>query len=73
MNESKSDKFKRLATKRVNGILNNVRLLKQLSNKNNYEYTDDERRKIFSAIRQALNDADDAFKGRDRTKDKFKL
>ena len=73
MDESKSDKFKRLATKRVNSILNNVRLLKQLSNKNNYEFTDSERRKIFSTIRQALNEADDAFKGRDRTKDKFKL
>ena len=73
MDESKSDKFKRLATKRVNTILNNVRLLKQLSNKNNYEFTDSERRKIFSSIRQALNEADDAFKGRDRTKDKFKL
>lgn len=73
MDESKADKFTRIAEKRVNALLHNAKLLKQLSNKNNYEYTEVQRKKIFSAIRQAINDADAAFKGGGKQKDKFKL
>lgn len=73
MDESKADRFTRIAEKRVNTLLHNVRLLKQISNRNNYEYTDAQRKNIFSAIRQAINDADAAFKGGGKQKDKFKL
>jgi hypothetical protein len=73
MDESKADKFTRIAEKRVNTLLHNVKLLKQLSNKNNYEYTEAQRKKIISAIRHAINDADTAFKGDGKRKDKFKL
>ena len=72
-NENKSEKFTRIAEKRVNGILNDIRLLKQLSNKNNYEYTDAQRKRIFSAVRSALNDADEAFKGMSKDRSRFRL
>ena len=72
VSETKAQKFTRLAENRTNTVLNNLRLLKQISNKNNYEYTDVQRQKIFSAIRRAVNDADLAFK-RVIQKDTFKL
>lgn len=50
MNEARSNRFKRLATQRTNAVLDKLRLLGNLSNKSNYEYTEEEIRKIFSAI-----------------------
>jgi hypothetical protein len=73
MGETKAERFTRIAEKRVNTLLHNVKLLKQISNKNNYEYTEVQRKKIFSAIRHAINDADIAFKGGGKQQDKFKL
>ncbi|MHA1116663.1 MAG: hypothetical protein ACTSRR_09295 [Candidatus Heimdallarchaeaceae archaeon] len=52
--ENKSDRFKRIATKRTRRILNDLRLLGNCSNRNNYSYTDDEVRKIFSTIEKEL-------------------
>lgn len=71
--ENKSMRFIRLAESRVNGLINSIRLLKQLSNKNNYEYSDEQRKRIFSAVRSALSDADEAFKGINKDRNKFKL
>ena len=71
--ENKSERFTRIAEKRVNAILNDIRLLKQLSNINNYEYTDAQRKRIFSAVRSALNDADEAFKGISKDRSRFRL
>jgi hypothetical protein len=50
----KSDKFKRLAQQRGERILKDVRLLGNLSNKNNYDYTDQEINKVFGAIEEEL-------------------
>lgn len=50
MNESRKARFQRLATNRVNRILNDLRLLGNLSNRSSYDYTDDEIQKIFTAI-----------------------
>ena len=72
-NENKSDRFIRVAEKRVRAILHNIKLLRQTANRNNYEFSDAQRKKIFSAIRAALNEADGAFKGRDRERNKCKL
>ena len=38
-----------------------------------YEYTDDQRTRIFRAIRSAVNEADNAFKGVVKEKKRFKL
>lgn len=53
-NETRYEKFKRLASKRTTNILNQLRLLGNLSNKVNYEYRDEDVRKMFHAIDEDL-------------------
>ena len=73
MKKSKEDKFIELAEKRVNVVLNNIRLIKQLSNKNNYQYTDAHVKKMFSTIKKALLDANEAFTGKEEKRNIFKF
>jgi hypothetical protein len=61
MNEDKRDKFVRLATQRGERILKDLRLLANLSNRKNYEYADDDVRKLFSAIEDELKSAKYSF------------
>ena len=49
-NELKADKFKRIATFRTNRVLNDLRLLGNCSNTSAYSYTEEDVKKIFSAI-----------------------
>jgi hypothetical protein len=71
MNELRKEKFKRLATQRTNAVLEKLRLLGNLSNKANYEYSDEEVVKIFSAIESQFRSAKSLFlKG---SKKEFKL
>ena len=53
----KREKFVRLAENRVNKALKDVQLIGNLSNRNAYEYTDDDIRKIFGALQGGLNGA----------------
>lgn len=48
--EIKDKRFKRIASRRVQEILNKLRLLKNCANRGNYYYTDEQARKIFIAI-----------------------
>lgn len=48
--EHKRDKFRKFATRRTNNVLRQLRVLGNLSNRNLYEYTDEEINKIFSEI-----------------------
>lgn len=52
--ETRKEKFKRLATYRTNLVLEKLRILGNLSNKSNYEYTEEDLKKIFSAIDEDL-------------------
>jgi hypothetical protein len=54
MTPDKREAFVRLAERRTNGVLEKVRVLGNLSNPYAYEYTDEDVRKIFSAIEQEL-------------------
>ncbi len=54
MQEDRSQRFKRIATYRTNEVLDKLRLIGNLSNKANYDYTDEEVNKIFSEIEKAL-------------------
>ena len=49
-NESKEQKFKRIATARANRILEDLRLLGNCSNTSSYIYSEEEVKKIFSVI-----------------------
>ena len=44
--DEKNRKFRELAEKRVNRTINEIRLIGNLSNRNNYNYSDDEAYKI---------------------------
>ncbi len=70
-NESKSEKFMRLAPPRVDKILNGIASLKKLSVKGSYEYTPEQTEKIFSAIKNALDDCEEAFKPKEKTTSGF--
>ena len=54
-NETKNQKFVRLAEHRVNLILKELHKLGNLSNTRNYEYTDEQVKMIFSELRRTLN------------------
>lgn len=53
-NESKSDRFRRLAEPRVNKAEKALKLVGNLGNRSLYEMTDAERRKIISHLRKEL-------------------
>jgi hypothetical protein len=46
----KEERFKKIASRRVQEILDKMRLLRNCANRGNYYYTDEQVRKIFSAI-----------------------
>lgn len=54
MEESRNDRFKRIAAKRTNEILEKIRILGNCSNKSSYEYAEEEVNKIFSEIDKRL-------------------
>ncbi len=49
-NETKEEKFKRIATLRANRILEDLRLLGNCSNTSAYSYSEEDVRKIFGAV-----------------------
>ena len=55
--ESKHDKFVRLAEARTNKIIDTLQLLGNCSNTSVYEYSEDEVNEIFQAIEQAQREA----------------
>lgn len=67
----KHENFKRLAEKRTNNILKYLRLLGNLSNTHNYEYSKEEITKIFSVIDNEMKRIKNLFKKPNG--EKFKL
>lgn len=53
-NENKRARFKRLATKRANNAINTIRLIGNLSNTNNYSFTESDVVTIFGAIDEEI-------------------
>ncbi len=68
----KKNRFKRVAEKRTNKIIDQIRLLGNCANKSNYEYTDEEVKRIFSAIEAELKESRNKFQTKSKNK-KFKL
>ncbi len=69
----KRERFVKIAERRVNQILENLNNLGKCSNKSNYEYTDDEVRRIFREIDRKLREVKLQFQGKTETRSKFKL
>lgn len=70
----KREKFVELAEKRVTRAIKDLRLIGNLSNKNNYAYTDSDIQKITSAIDQEVKNLKSKFYSDDgKDKSIFKL
>jgi hypothetical protein len=53
---SNRERFVGLAQNRVNKTINDIRLIGNLSNKTNYSYTEEDVKKIYSALKAALDE-----------------
>lgn len=70
-NENKNERFKRLAKQRGDRILKDLQLIGNLSNTNNYEYSDDEVNKIFNTINNEFKTQKNRFKSSRKTEIQF--
>ena len=61
MKETRRQRFRRLAIYRTNAVLEKLRVLENLSNRINYDYTDDEVKKIFLTIDKRVKEARNKF------------
>ena len=71
----KSDKelnFKKIAERRTQNIIDNIRLLSNCSNTNNYSYSENEVSKIFRTINEEIRVCKSMFTKNKKNK-KFKL
>lgn len=74
MAETKRERFVRLAEARTNKILDMMKLLGNCASKTNYEYSEEDVRKIFGAIERETKNAKAKFNGSDTQKeDRFTL
>jgi hypothetical protein len=73
MKETKREKFVRLAEARTNKILDQIRLLSNLANKGNYDFNDEDAKRIFSALEKEIKHAKSAFAGEEINDQRFKL
>lgn len=70
--QEKTDRFKRVAENRTNKIIDQIRLLGNCANRSNYEYSEDDVKKIFSAIESELKETKSKYQMKSQNK-KFEL
>ena len=70
--ESKSDKFKRLATKRVKNAISKIGLIGNLASPG-YEYTSEEAESISNALQESVDKVKVAFSKQQPGRPEFKL
>lgn len=59
----KRKKFEEIATRRVNRVIKEIRLIGNLSNRSAYEFTEDDIRKIGKALQRELDVMKSRFDG----------
>lgn len=70
--ETNRDRFVRIIERRVNITLKNLDSIGKCSNRKNYEYSDEDVRKIFSEIEKKCKQVKSMFRGL-KNDNKFKL
>ena len=70
--ESKHDKFKRLATRRVSNAIKKIEMIGNLSS-SSYEYTEEEVEKMFSSLQGTLDNVKGLFSSKQPEAKKFEL
>ena len=72
-NESKQDKFKRLASQRTNEVIKKLQILGNCANRGIYEYSKEDIAKIFNTIEKVTREERLKFSYRKTDSDNFKL
>ena len=72
MEESKRDKFIRLAENRMNNVLKQIELLGNLSNKRAYEFEQSDIDAIIKTLKNAVSNLEHSFKA-EKKNNKFTL
>ena len=72
--KDKAAKFVDLANKRMNKAIKDLRLIGNLANKKNYEFNDEQVRKILKALQKEVDTIKQNFQNSESaTKDEFRL
>ena len=69
--ETPEQRFKRIATVRTNAVLDRIRILGNLSNRQMYSYSEEDVNKIFSTINKQIKEVRAKFNS--QKQEKFKL
>jgi len=69
----KQQKFNELAEKRVNNAISQIRLIGNLSDKRHYQYTEEQAKKIITALTDELNYIKQRYKTSLNGKRSFKI
>ncbi len=70
-NETPEERFKRIATVRTSAVLDRLRILGNLSNRQMYSYSEEDVNKIFWAINRQIKEVRAKFNS--QKQEKFKL
>ena len=70
-NETPEERFKRIAAVRTNAVLDRLRILGNLSNRQMYSYSEEDINKVFSAINKRIKEVKVKFNS--RKEEKFRL
>ena len=70
-NETPEERFKRIAAVRTNAVLDRLRILGNLSNRQMYSYSEEDINKIFSAINKQIKEV--RIKFNSKKQERFKL
>ena len=62
--ETKEQRFKRVAEKRVRTVLDSIRKLSQCANRRMYEWNDEHLKKIWGAIDREIKECKERFESR---------
>lgn len=74
MSRDKAAKFIELANRRVNRAIKDIHLISNLSNRQNYEYTEEQARKIVKVLQQGVEELKQSFLSHDQDRQQtFKL
>lgn len=72
--ETKKERFVRIATKRVNRAINEIRLIGNLSNRSHYDFSEEDVKRIHKALEEELRAMRSRFDSRSALKsDEFTL
>ena len=73
MEETKRERFVRIAESRTNKIINMIELLGNCSNKSTYEYSEEDVNKIFGRLEKEIRNAKQRFTSSEVSSKTFKL